>query len=254
MKVTTIGTGTGAPSATRVSSSHLVEVDDLRILLDCGSGSVHRMAGLGIDWQQITHLFVTHFHADHTSDIPTLVYAWRYGTLTPRTAPALIFGPPGLVQRFDNHDAAFAGKMRTLGFPLHITELEPGSRIDLSASVHVESHKVTHSDESVAYCISRGERRIVYTGDCAFDPAFAEWARGCDLLLMECSLPEQLAVPTHMTPEQCGRVAEIAKPRAVALTHLYPPLDAVDVKSIVASRYDGDVHVAYDGWTFEIED
>ena len=41
------------------------------------------MAELGIRWQDITHVAITHFHADHTSDIATLIYGWRYGQLPP---------------------------------------------------------------------------------------------------------------------------------------------------------------------------
>jgi len=34
MRLMTIGTGTAAPSATRVQAGHLVEADDVRLLLD----------------------------------------------------------------------------------------------------------------------------------------------------------------------------------------------------------------------------
>ena len=87
MRLTTIGTGTAAPSAARVNAGHLVEAGDVRLLLDCGSGVAHRMEGLGLDWRGITHVALTHFHADHTSDLATLFVAWRWGQLPPRSAP-----------------------------------------------------------------------------------------------------------------------------------------------------------------------
>ena len=254
IRLTTIGTGTGAPSPTRVSAAHLVESGDCHLLIDCGSGSVHRMASLGIDWMAITHLAVSHFHADHISDIPTLLYAWRYGKLPPRTAPVQLIGPPGFVALFDRLDEVFGGDFRALGFGVEVTEITPGDRMQLGPSISVSAHKVPHTDQSVAYSIGAGRRRLVYTGDTAFDAELAAWAFGCDLLLAECSLPEELAVPAHMTPAQCAELAARARPSAFALTHFYPPLEQIDVARIISARYDGPVHLAYDGWTIELGD
>ena len=58
----------------------------------------------------------------------------------------------------------------------------------------------------------------------------------------------------HLTPEQCGELARLAMPRQLALTHLYPPVESVDVAAIVRARYDRPVVVAYDGWRTEIGD
>jgi ribonuclease BN (tRNA processing enzyme) len=212
------------------------------------------MAGLGLDWMGITHVFLTHFHADHISDLPTLMYAWRYGAIPYRTTDANMIGPPGFLDLFDRIDAAFGGDLRQLGFPVNLVELGDGADLRLSPDVSVSARKVPHTAESVAYSVQAGRRRVVYTGDTSFDLSLAEWAKGCDVLLMECSLPESMSVPAHMTPEQCGEFAALARPTRLVLTHLFPPLDRIDVAGIVATRYDGPVQVAYDGWTVELED
>jgi ribonuclease BN (tRNA processing enzyme) len=97
-------------------------------------------------------------------------------------------------------------------------------------------------------------RRVVYTGDTGFDESLGEWAAGADVLLCECSLPAHMAIPTHLTPEQCGELARIAGPGVLALTHLYPPLEEVDVPAIVGARFPGTTVVAHDGWSIELED
>jgi ribonuclease BN (tRNA processing enzyme) len=254
MRVTTIGSGTGAPSGSRVSSAHIVTTGDAVIMLDCGSGSVHRMSALGVDWMSITHVAITHFHADHISDIPTLIYAWRYGTLPPRKAAVTFLGPPGFAALLNGMDALFGGDFHNLGFALEVRELPPGEKVAITPGTTVAAHKVPHTDESIAYSIQAGRRRVIYTGDTPMDTGLAEWASGCDLLLAECSLPDELAVPTHMTPAQCGELAAMAAPAALALTHFYPPLDRMDVAGMVRARYAGPVHLAYDGWTIELED
>ena len=106
----------------------------------------------------------------------------------------------------------------------------------------------------MAYSIVRGSARVVYTGDTGYDPMFAEWARGASLLLCECSLPEEMAIPEHLTPAQVGALAAAALPKHLVLTHFYPPVERVDIRSTVSAHYAGPVTLAADGTTFEIEE
>ncbi|HEU4641421.1 MAG TPA: ribonuclease Z [Gemmatimonadaceae bacterium] len=254
MKLTTIGTGTAAPSPSRVNAGYLVEAGGVRLLLDCGSGVVHRMAGLGIDWMGITHVAVTHFHADHTSDLPSLLFAWRWGALPPRSAPAQVIGPPGTDALLGKMADVFGRGVRYPDFPLEVRELPPGAAVELEDGVVLEAHAVPHTAESVAYCVRRGGRRLVYTGDTGPDAALAEWASGCDVLLCECSLPEELAIPSHLTPARCAELAAAARPGMLVLTHFYPPVEAVDVRGVIAEQYRGEIALAVDGWSIEIEE
>lgn len=254
MKLTTLGTGTAAPSAERVCSGHLIETPDVRLLLDCGSGVVFRMAQASIDWMAITHVALTHFHADHTTDLATLLFAWRYGAIPWRAAPIVILGPLGTIDLVARLDAAFGGAFMTLGYEVRIEEVQEGTPIALSADVRLRSQKVPHTAESVAYSIETGGRRIVYTGDTGPDDALGVWATGCDVLLAECSLPQSMAMATHLTPEGCGALAAGAAPERLVLTHFYPPVELVDIRAIVAERYAGAVTLARDGWSIELED
>jgi ribonuclease BN (tRNA processing enzyme) len=252
VRLTTVGTGTAAPSPTRVSAGHLVEAGPVRLLLDCGSGVAHRMAALGLDWSGITHVALTHFHADHTSDLATLVVAWRHGQLPPRSEPLVVIGPPGTRALLERMAAALWASLLAPGYPVEVRELEPGGRLELADGVALEAQKVPHTDESVAYSVEQGGRRLVYTGDTAPDAALGAWAAGCDVLLAECSLPAEMAVEGHLTPESVGDLAAAARPALLALTHLYPPAERVDVRALVAARFDGRVVIAHDGWSTEI--
>jgi ribonuclease BN (tRNA processing enzyme) len=255
MRLTTVGTGTAAPSARRVNAGHLLETGDVRLLLDCGSGVAHRMAGLGLDWLRVTHIALTHFHLDHILDLPTLFYAWRYGVLEPRRAPVTLIGPPGVAALLDRFDALIgaAPRLTTLGFEVHVLEMEPGgAALRLPGGAELSAVKVPHTGESVAYSVRQHGRRVVYTGDTGPDQALGEWAAGCDLLLAECSLPAALAVPAHLTPETCGALAAAAQPARLVLTHFFPPVEEVPVHEIVAAQYGGECILAHDGWSIEI--
>jgi len=154
----------------------------------------------------------------------------------------------------DRLAAAYGDWLLAPGWPLTIREIAPGEAVDLGDGVRLEPFKVPHTTESVAYSVARGTRRIVYSGDTGPSPELAQWAHGADLLVLECSLPTAMAIPEHLTPEQCGELAAIATPRQLALTHLYPPVERVDVAGIVRACWTGNVVIARDGWTTTIGD
>ena len=254
MRLSTLGTGAAAPSAMRVNAGHLVAAGPVRLLLDCGSGVAHRMATLGVDWMAITHVALTHFHADHVLDLPTLLVAWRYGALVARTAPLELIGPVGTAQLVATFASMFGDPVGKPEFPFVVREIAPGDTLEIGGGVRLEAHRVPHTPESIAYCISYGTRRLVYTGDTGYDAGLAAWARGCDALLAECSLPDAMAIAAHLTPGRCAELAAVAEPGRLILTHFYPPVEAVDVRAVIAARYAGPVILASDGWTTDIED
>jgi ribonuclease BN (tRNA processing enzyme) len=249
-----LGTGTVALSPQRGCAGYLVEAEDVRLLLDCGSGVTRRLAELGVAWQSITHIALTHFHLDHYSDIPTLLYAFRYGMLPVRSAPLAIIGPAGTKALFDRLAAVYGAFLTSPVYPQSIAEIEPGGVRPLSAGFQLSAFKVPHTPESVAYSITLGSRRIVYTGDTGVSPELGEWAKGCDLLVAECSLPTAMAIPEHLTPEQVGELGRAAQPGMLALTHFYPPVEQVDIEGLVRRSYTGPLTLAHDGWGFEIEE
>lgn len=253
MKLTVLGTGTIAFSPNRSCAGYYVEAGDARILMDCGSGTTRRLAELGIPWQELTHVVISHFHIDHHQDLPTLIFAGKYGMLPPRSTPLTIVGPAGTADLIGRLAHAYGDWVTSPGYDILIVETAPGSKLDLGGAT-LECHKVPHTPESVAYSITAGARRLVYSGDMGFDVAFAEWARGCDVLVLECSLPQAMAIPEHLTPEQCGELARLAEPGTLVLTHLYPPVENVDIARVVSEKYAGPVVVAHDGWRTELEE
>lgn len=252
MRLTTIGTGTSAPHPTRVAAAHLVETGTVRLLLDCGSGAVHRMAALGIRWQDITHVALTHFHADHVADVVMLLMAWRWGQLPPRDTPVTMYGPAGTGALMERLAAAYGDWVLAPGFPLTVRDLASDEIVRLGTDIELSALPVPHTSESVAYSVRAEGKRLVYTGDTGVDAALPVWAHDCDVLLAECSLPDAMAVASHLTPRQAGALADMAHARRLVLTHFYPPVESVDIAAEVAERYAGPVVLATDGWFIDI--
>ena len=123
----------------------------MRLLIDCGSGTTRRLAELGIEWQTITHVALSHFYIDHHGDLPTLVFAWKYGFLPPRTLPVEIIGPPGTTALLERLSAAYGEWLLAPGFPLSIREVTPVDVVELPGNMKLRVHPVPHTPESVAY-------------------------------------------------------------------------------------------------------
>jgi ribonuclease BN (tRNA processing enzyme) len=254
MRVTVLGSAGASPYGERVQTGVLLDAPPVRLLIDCGSGITHRLAALHHAWKGVTHIALTHFHSDHTIDMVALMVAWKWGQLPPREEPVTLLGPVGVgafVQRLlELYNEPFA----ELPFPVETVELAPSDLRSLTSDLAIEACKVPHNAESVAYSLESGGRRFVFSGDTGYDEAFANWAKGSDLLLLECSLPDSLAIPMHLTPRQCGRIAGIAQPRLLALTHFYPVVEEVDIRAEVAESFAGPVALCVDGWTWNAEE
>jgi ribonuclease BN (tRNA processing enzyme) len=252
MRLTILGTGTISLSPARSCAGYLVEHDSVILLLDCGCGVTRRLAEFALPWRAITHVAITHFHIDHYGDLPSLIFAWRYGMHPARSAPLDLIGPAGTIELLHRLAAAHGPWVLDPGFPIRVTEISHGGEVALAEDTLLSAFKVPHTPESVAYSMAAERHRLVYTGDMGFDEAFATWARECDVLLCECSLPEMLAIPEHLTPTRCGVLAELASPARLVLTHLYPSVEGVDIADAVVARYDGPLVVAHDGWQSQI--
>jgi ribonuclease BN (tRNA processing enzyme) len=248
-----IGSGSVAPSARRTAPAYWVEAGDTRLLLDCGAGVLHRAAALGLPWHAVDHIAITHFHADHWGELPHFLFACRWGIEPARSAPLVLWGPAGLRERLGALARAFGAWVLEPGFPLEVRELASGEEAPLAPDVVLACHATPHTEESLAYAVRHAGTRLVYTGDTGPSDALARWAAGCDLLLAECSLPEERAIDVHLTPARAGTLARDAKAKRLVLTHFYPRAEAVDAARLAGAVFDGRVAAARDGDRFLIE-
>lgn len=252
MELTVIGSGTVAPTPDRTAPAHWIDTGDVRLLLDCGAGTLHRAAALGLPWADVTHVAITHFHPDHWSELPLLLFALRWGIEPRRNAPLTLLGPAGFRTRLTLLAGGYGDWLLDPGYDLDVAELAPHARRTLVPGVTLETCKTSHTPESIAYAVVAEGARLVYTGDTGPDESLARWAAGCDLLLAECSLPDERAIDVHLTPGRAGALARAARAGRLVLTHFYPVFGDVDPAALAAREYDGEVVAAQDGDRFTV--
>lgn len=254
MKLTVLGSGTLIPDDRRRSAAHWLEGTGFRLLMDCGSGTVHGFQRHGLDWTRLTHLALTHFHTDHVGDIPGLLWAFTHALPEPRTSPLIVLGPPGVRAFFSRTAEAFGAFVLDPGFPVEVVELgrrdrwsDPQGRFDL------ETHPTVHTDASVAFKVRAADRVVSYTGDTGPEAGLFRFLSRSDVIVAECSHPDPPNLDTHLTPSGIAALGRTAVPGKIVTTHAYPPLDPAEVPDRVREvGYDGIVIAGSDGLTIDL--
>lgn len=273
-QVIILGTGTPVPDADRAGPGVAIVVNGQAYIFDAGSGVLMRAIQASEKYQlpalqpqNINHLFLTHLHSDHIHDVADLASS-RWWSRPQRLA---IFGPEGL-DAYNTSMTAMAtieADLRAAGTPAQLvtdregykasaTEISDGF-VFSNADIRVEAFLVPHGDIEPAYGykITTADKTIVISGDTAYSDAVAEQAKGVDLLIHEVMSGDLLATQSefwqlyhgnsHTRASDVAKVANIAKPGLVVLTHIL--FFAASPDAIVAEvtrDYDGKVVLAND--------
>ena len=110
------------------------------------------------------------------------------------------------------------------------------------------------SGESLAIRLTdAGGTTLVYSSDTGYAESLAEFARGVDLLILECSFYRDKPTVKHLELADAMRIAQLAAPRQLLLTHLYPLWDQVDLETEARKLWGGATLAACDGLRLTIE-
>jgi ribonuclease BN (tRNA processing enzyme) len=254
VRLTILGSGTLLPDDDRRSAAHLVEAQGVRLLLDCGSGTLHGLQRWGVPWRELTHVILSHFHTDHFGDLAPLLWALKHGVPEGRDDPLVLLGPRGLRRVLEALAAAHGEFVLDPGFPVEVVELEPRGRwVDGDKGLSLRTHPARHTPEALAIRVETEENALGYTGDTGPLAELAGFFQGVELLVCECALADGTDLEVHLTPSSAAALARDAAPEVLVLTHLYPEVDGGRLPDLMEEMgYRGDVHVARDGMRFSL--
>lgn len=232
MRLVTIGECSGAPLPGGATSCHLVEDGDGRVLLDIGSGALS-MLGRCCSFDIIQAIFISHFHADHFADAGAAIYSRLISQDLGRGVGPLRF--------YALEDRGLSMEGRSTFTPIDEGEVVKEQGFTLSFL------RTRHPVPCLAIKVRKDGKTIVYTADGGYDERLADFARGADILLAECSFPPGMgkgALAGHMGVDEVSRLANEARPGKLVLTHLpiYGGREAI--LEHVGKAYDGTVLLA----------
>ncbi|MFC1856813.1 MBL fold metallo-hydrolase [Thermodesulfobacteriota bacterium] len=254
MLITILGSGTCVPSLRRSSCAVLIESGRTKILLDSGPGTMRRLLEAGTEIFDISYIFYSHFHPDHTGELVPLLFATKYPDENQRRTPLIIMAGKGFSGFYDGLKSVYGNWIELSPGILDIVELENQTGDTRSfEGFTVESIPVEHRPESLAYRVTgMAGKSVVYSGDTDTCDNIVSIAGGADLLICESALPDDLKVPGHLTPSLAGRIASQANVRKLLLTHFYPECDHVDIEKECRKTYSGPLVLAEDLMRIEI--
>ena len=251
MKITILGSSSFVSSPDRFGPGYLLEVGDKKILVEAGSGTQIRLAQLGVNIRDLDYIFITHFHPDHTADLPS--FFLRYSMVV-RADPKLdgkliIFGPKGITE-------FIKGALEISG--LKFLADKPGARVKefsmLEAdSFVVKAFKTQHMGVvSQGYRFEIGEKLVVFTGDTAYYPDIIKDCQNADLVFIDSSLNQTEEAQAHLNTEAVGKICQQAGVEKVVLSHILEYNRGRDMASEVRQYYDGEIVTAQDLLEFNL--
>lgn len=239
-----LGSGTGVPSLRRGSPGLLLFSGTSRILIDSGSGVLRRMLEAGVTYRDVDLILYTHIHPDHTADLVPILFACKYGDL-PREKEMTIIGGPGFALFFNRVNDLYGSWINPRTY--HLTIKEISSKPLLFGGMKILSSPMAHLPESVGYRIEWSDgKSLVISGDTDYCENLLTLASNADLLVLECSFPEEKKMVGHLTPSLAGRIARESRSKRLLLTHLYPTCDQYDILSQCKKVYSGEVILSED--------
>ncbi len=247
MEITFLGSGCGIPSLERGAPGILITVKNQRLLFDSGSGTLVRLLKAGVSYTDLEHVFYTHTHSDHCADLVPLIQAlWTTPNFT-RTVPLHLYGPKGFSDFMVKQGQTFGEWVITPDFPLMIQELHQEKNIFPDFSV--QSLPMKHSDFSNGYRIENKQgKSVVYSGDTDYNENIIKLALDADLLILECSFPNNKKVAGHLIPSEAAEIAKQANCKKLVLTHFYPPHPEIEkeILHVIPKIYCGEIVIGYD--------
>jgi len=261
-------------AAGRSNASTLILINDIPYVIDCGYGTSKQLLSAGVAHNRLRYVFCTHLHSDHSIEYGTLFYnAWVTGL------PARVdaYDPIGLEQMTSDFlsymkidiDTRIVDEGRSDPRRMIAAhEINSSGTVMQNDVVKVTCISVPHPmiKSAFAYRFDAKDRSIVISGDTAYFPAVADFARGADVLVHEIMylpgierlvqrLPDasrlrQHLLASHTQAEDVGRIAARAGVKTLVLSHFVPGDDSTITDEMwsegVRKHFDGHIIVGRD--------
>jgi ribonuclease BN (tRNA processing enzyme) len=240
MDVHVLGSGTCVPQADRSSPACLVSLAEDNVLVDGGTGTMRRLLEAGFHYSEVDYLFYTHTHPDHVLDLVPFLFATKHTPGMVRTKPLHVLGPSGFRDFFDRLMGVFGEWVLSDDYPLELDEMEDESE-RVFGSWKVTTRALNHPVPTVGYRFSESGSVAVVSGDTDYCEEIVDLAKNADLLLLECSFPDQLKVGGHLTPQFASQIARESGCKRLLTMHMYPMASPEQLAEACREGFDGEV-------------
>lgn len=233
------------PAPGGATPGYLLEAEGYRILIDCGSGVLAKLAEVCPPYR-LDAVILSHLHHDHIADFFVLQYAIQTAMrLGWRQAPLPVYAPVQ-PEKWGNllayHDAIQLHPIREgEGYPLGGWE--------------VTFFRTDHGIPCFAARLEGLGRTILYGADSGSRTDWSLMAQEPDLFICEGTflqrdLPDEPV--GHLSVQQAAEAAASIRAKGLLLTHLFPEYDRNEIEEEVKGSYSGRWWLAETGLTLSL--
>ncbi len=154
MELITLGTSAMVPTKTRSQTAVFLKHDTDGFLFDCGEGTQRQFQFAGIPMTKITHIFISHWHGDHTQGLTGVIQSLGANEYQKKLT---IFGPEGSIKRMAALKSAYVFELK---IEFEVIEVTQGKILETEKFI-VEAKKLNHSVASVGYKVIEKDRRRI---------------------------------------------------------------------------------------------
>ncbi len=241
MILTILGSGTCVPDKNRNPPGYLIEAGKELLIFDTGGGVLRQLTRAGIDFMKIKHIFYSHMHPDHISDMIPILQA-MYVSIKymgkEATGELNLYGPQGFPD--------FYKRIKETMLPVNdVRTINAREFTDtVIGGIKITSAEVLHSNSSIAYRIEHNKKSVVYSGDTDYCESLVRLCRNADAAILECSFPDKKI--GHLTPAEAATIAVQANVKTLILSHFYPVYGNYDIKKEAGKHFKGKIVLAKD--------
>lgn len=244
MKITVLGNAGPYPGAGGACSGYLLESGEVKVLIDCGNGTLSRL-------QQITSfldldlIILSHLHSDHISDALVLKYALGIQVIKGTTKKTIPLYAPGFpVEDFERLQFQDA-------FELH--KIEDNLKFiykNLTIGFMLMDHPIPCYGLEI---IGEG-KKFVYSGDTKYCKAIFDLSKDADLFLCEAGVLEKDKIHStpHLSAKEAGLIGTQSKVKKMVLTHFWPEYKLDDIYNEAKTVFKGDLELAKEMKTYNV--
>jgi ribonuclease BN (tRNA processing enzyme) len=241
MKITFLGTNGWYDTAIGNTICVLIETDERYIILDAGFG-FYKAREL-IKKEKPVDLFISHLHLDHIIGLHTLpLFKLNQGLD--------IYMPQGMQKHLEIFlNKPYTSTLDSLNTKVKLHEIDN----EKPAGFDLEFARLVHSPICYGYRFTLEGKIVSYCTDTGVCGELSKLAKGCDLLITECSFRsgESVTTAAHLNPEVAASIAKEAEVKKLALLHFdagrYPDLKSRRVAEESARKIFSKTFAALDG-------
>ena len=249
-EVVVLGASGTYPKPGGACSGFLLRLGEFSVWVDAGSGTFANLQR-HTDYRQLRAIVLSHLHIDHILELYSLYYALRYSADSQGPKGLEVYAPAASEAHLEN----LVSPTSPDGFGGYFQFRPIRSEDKLSIDPFVFSFlKAVHPVETLSMRIEAAGRSLVYTADTGWNDALVDFAADADLLIAEASLqePNPKMREVHMTAEEAGELADRARVRRLAVTHIVPGLDPQVSLQQAKERFRGEVILAVDNQAHQV--